>query len=279
MKGAALSNRRTSPPHVSQVLKGASEIRWRISKTRRQPRHSYSYVGTEPDGTWRPRGVSRYALLWLSLLVIGVGGCASGQPETPPASQRLQAQAAYERGLAHLRDRQTSLALGSLREAVALDSTVPAYHNSLGLLLLELRRPDMAVESFQRALAIDPNYADAYLNLGIALAEMGHWPDAVPQYRKALTLPTLTAQSVAHQNLGLALYHLRQYPEAEAELRFAIALDPRMEAAFYNLGLLLVATGRRTDALATFRHVRDLAPETPFGRAAVEQLRSLGDGG
>jgi Tfp pilus assembly protein PilF len=197
----------------------------------------------------------------------------------PPATRRLQAQAAYERGLAYLRDRQASPALGALREAVALDPTVPAYHNSLGLLLLELRRPDMAAESFQRALAIDPAHADAHLNLGIALAEMGHWQEAVPQYRSALALPGLTGRSVAHQNLGLALYHLHRYPEAEAELRFAISLDPRMEAAYYNLGLLLAATGRPADARSAFRQVRDLAPETPFGRAAAEQLRRLGDGG
>jgi tetratricopeptide (TPR) repeat protein len=171
------------------------------------------------------------------------------------------------------------MALGALREAVALDGSVPAYHHSLGLLLLELRRPDLAVESFQRTLDLAPDYADANLSLGIAFAEMGRWREAVPQYRKALTLPGLTAEGVAHQNLGLALYHLRQYPEAEQELRFAISLDPRMEAAYYNLGLLLAATGRRDDARAMFRHVRDMAPRTPFGRAAIEQLRSLGDGG
>ena len=295
MKGAALSRRLTSEPHASQVLKGASEIRWRTSKTRRQPWHSYSYVGTNTDATRYPRGVSRRrdvvdgrlneerprgVLLLLAVLCLAVGyGACSTAPVAPPLTQRLQAQAAYERGLGHLRDKQSSLALAAFREAVALDGTVPAYHNSLGLLLLELRRPDMAVDHFERSLILDPNYADAYLNLGIALAEMGRWQEAVPQYRKALAIPALGAQSVAHQNLGLALYHLRQYPEAEAELRFAIALDPHMEAAYYNLGLLLLATGRRGDARVAFQHVRDLAPETPFGRAASEQLRRLGDGG
>jgi Flp pilus assembly protein TadD len=88
----------------------------------------------------------------------------------------------------------------------------------------------------------------------------------------------MTAESVARQNLGLALYHLRAYEEAESELRFAISLDPRMEAAYYNLGLVFVATDRRADARAAFQHVRDMAPQTPFGRAAVEQLRTLGDG-
>ena len=214
--------------------------------------------------------VSGLALLW--------GACASAPGQVPSQAQRLQARATYERGLAYIRDRQPALALGSLREAIALDGTVPEYHNSHGLLLLELGRPDLALEAFQKALALRPDYGEAELNSGIALAEMGQWREAVPRYRKALTLQNLASESAAHQNLGLALYHLRQYPEAERELRFAIALEPRMEAAYYNLGLLLVATGRRSEARAAFQQVRDMAPQTPFGRAAVEQLRGLGEG-
>lgn len=225
--------------------------------------------------------MSRRPGFWpgLVLALVVAGACSSGARAPSSQTQRLQARATYERGLAYLADRQPGLSLTALREAVALDGTVPAYHNSLGLLLLELRRPEIASEAFQRALALDPGYADACLNLGIALAEMGRWQEAVPYYRRALALPTLTAESVARQNLGLALYHLRQYEDAEGELRFAIALDPGMDAAYYNLGLLLVATGRPGDARAAFRHLQDTAPRTPFGRAATEQLRSLGDGG
>lgn len=281
MKGAALSRRRTSPPHASHVTSGASEIRCRISKVRWHAWHSYSYVGTSSDGTWRIPWVSRRALPWLglALILMGAVACAPGSPAPSAAVQRLQARAAYERALAHLATGQAGPALGALKEAVALDGAVPVYHNSLGVLLLQLRRPDVAAESFERAMALDPAYADAFMNLGVALAEMGRWQEAVPRYRRALGLPNLTAESVARQNLGLALYHLRQYPEAEGELRFAIALDPGMEAAYYNLGLVLVATGRPTAAGAAFRHVQDTAPQTPFGRAALEQLRGLGDGG
>ena len=217
-------------------------------------------------------------LIGVALAVGVLAGCASAPPP-PPEPRRLQARAAYERGLSHIREGQTSPALGALREATSLDPSVPLYFNTLGLLLLELRRPDLALEPFRQAVALDPTYADAHLNLGIALAETGSWGEAVPAYRRALALPGLTAESVAHQNLGLALYHLRQFEEAERELRFAIAIDPRMEAAYYNLGLVLVATGRPDDARAAFRHLRDRAPQTPFGRAAIEQLRGLGDGG
>jgi protein O-GlcNAc transferase len=147
------------------------------------------------------------------------------------------------------------------------------------LLLLDTRQPDLAAESFRRAVSLDPAYADVYLNLGIALAEMGRWQEAVPAYRQALSRPTLAAEPIACQNLGLALFHLRQYPEAERELRLAITLDPRMEGAYYNLSLILLATGRRTEARAAFSMSRKLPPQSPFAGAAGEQLRRLGEGG
>ena len=79
--------------------------------------------------------------------------------------------------------------------------------------------------------------------------------------------------------MGLALYHLRRYPEAESSLRFALSLDPQMQAAYYNLGLVLVAENRSEEAKAAFRQVRRLDPNTPFGQAALERLKSLGEGG
>jgi Tfp pilus assembly protein PilF len=284
MKGAALRSRRTAPPHFAQVVRGAAEIRCFSSNILPHFRHSYSYVGTNVDTTWACRRVSRHRNPWrrwpaLIFVLALCMGCASAAPSPPTDSRKLQARATYERGLAYLQDRQATLALGSLREAIALDGTVPAYHNTLGLLLLDTRQPDLAAESFQRAVSLDPAFADAHLNLGIALAEMARWQEAVLAYRQALSRPTLAAASITHQNLGLALFHLRQYPEAERELRLAITLDPRMEAAYYNLGLLFLATDRSTEARAAFLQVRALAPQSPFSQAASEQLRRLGDGG
>ena len=83
----------------------------------------------------------------------------------------------------------------------------------------------------------------------------------------------------AHQNLGVALYNLRKFKEAEDELRFAIRLEPTLEAAFYHLGLVMVAQNRRDEARAAFRQARQLAPNSPFGQAAVERLKALGEGG
>ncbi|HEY7647605.1 MAG TPA: tetratricopeptide repeat protein [Methylomirabilota bacterium] len=207
-------------------------------------------------------------------LTLWLAGCASGPSEV----QRLQARSTYERGLNHLQERQVSLGMSSIQEAIALDPTNPVYRNSLGVVYMQLRRPDRALEQFIHATELDPNYAEAFVNTGSALAEMRRWDEAVVAYRQALALPTLPVPHIAYQNMGLALYHLKQYREAEEALRFAIGLDSQMEGGYYNLGLVLLAQYRREEAKAAFRRARDLAPQSDFGRAAKGQLKALGEG-
>ena len=212
----------------------------------------------------------------VGLIALLCAACASSQVSAP---DRLRAQAAYDRALTHLNERQLSPALAALKEAVSVDPGVARYRDTLGLLYLELSRPDLAVEQLKRAVQIDPQLADAHFHLGTAYAEARQWEEAVGSYRKALALPTLAIPEMVNQNLGLALYNLKRYPEAESSLRFALSLDPKLQAAYYNLGLVLAAENRSDEARAAFRQARTLAPDTPFGQAAGEHLKSLGDGG
>jgi tetratricopeptide (TPR) repeat protein len=209
--------------------------------------------------------------------LLGLAACESARQAAEV--QRLQARAAFERGVKHFNDRQGAQAVAALREAVALDPTSALYADTLGLVLSQLQRPDLALEQFQQAVTLDPQFADAHFHLGVALAELMRWEEAVNAYRKALSLSALTVPDLAHQNLGLALYHLRSYPEAERELRFAISLSPQMQAAYYHLGLVLAAQGRLEEARIALTRAEALGADTPFGDAATKRLRSLGDGG
>lgn len=227
----------------------------------------------------------RRAVLAMLVTALALGGCAGGAT-TPTAVEDtrelrvLQARSAYERGLTSLRDAQPGQALSALQEATRLDPTVALYANTLGVVLLQLRQVDAALAWLARAVELDPQYGDAQLNHAIALAEAGQWEKAVEGYKRALRLPTLTAPHVAHQNLGVALHNLKREGEAEQALRFALSLEPQMVGTHYNLGLVLLAQGRRQEAVAAFRRERELAPpDSSFAHAAEERLKALGEGG
>lgn len=213
----------------------------------------------------------------LLLSALSLLGCASASSQQAAEVQKLQAREAYDRALSHLNDKQPAPAMTALQEAISVNPSSPVYRDTLGVVLLELGRPDMAVEHFKKAVELDPIYADAYFHLGTALAEARRWEEAVTAYKKALSLPTLTIPESANQNLGLALYHLKRYQEAEQTLRFAISLDPRLQAAYYNLGLVFVAENRKEEAKAAFRQASQLGPDSPVGQAAQDRLKALGE--
>jgi Tfp pilus assembly protein PilF len=214
---------------------------------------------------------------FLLVAVMALGACSTAGQTSEV--QRLQARAAFERGVKHFNDREATPALSALREAIALDPASALYRDTLGLVFTQLQRPDLALEQFEQAVALDPQFADAHFHVGVAQAESTRWGDAVVAYRKALSLPSLTVPELTHQNLGLALFHLRQYPDAERELRFAISLSPEMQAAYHHLGLVLAAQGRLEEARLAFTRARALGPDTPFGEAAAQRLRALGGEG
>ena len=225
--------------------------------------------------------MSRRHGLWFTLLALGLtlSGCANKEAAQRTEVQKFQARAAYDRALSYLNEKQPAPAVTALQEAIRVDPASPLYRDTLGVVLLELGRPDMALDHFKKAVELDPGYADAHVHLGTALAEARQWDEAVTSYKRALELPTLTNPETANQNLGLALYHLKRYREAEQTLRFAISLDPKMQAAYYNLGLVFIAENRKDEAKAAFRQARQLGPDTPVGQAARDRLKGLGEGG
>lgn len=219
-------------------------------------------------------------------LVVTLAGCAtapySSNVQDTREMRALQARSAYERGTAALSQQQAGLALSAFQEATQLDPTVAVYADAFGTSLLQLGQVDGALAWLARAVALDPSWGDAHLHYATALFTAGRLEDAVAGYRRALSLPTLTVPHVAHQNLGYALFALKRYREAEQSLRFALNLEaqePQMAMTYVNLGLVLVAEGRKEEAKAAFRQARKLAPNSPSARDAAEQLKALGEEG
>lgn len=220
---------------------------------------------------------SRHAARLIAFAVaLTVAGCATAFVSE---TQRLQAQSAFETATQQLEQRQFALALTSLQQATTLDPTVAIYRNVLGVVYLQLGRPDLALPEFRRAIELDDDYAEAHLNHGTALAAMERWAEAVTEYERAMKSARLYTPDTAYNNLGVALYHLGRLPEAEQALRFAINLNQKLPTAYYYLGLIHLANNRKDEAKQSFRHTRELAPNSPFGQSAVERLRDLGEGG
>nr|WP_153101587.1 glycosyltransferase family 41 protein [Paraburkholderia hayleyella] len=154
-------------------------------------------------------------------------------------------------------------AIGSYRQAVALQADYPEAHNNLGNALREARQPREAMESCAQALALRPDYAQAHNNLGNALKDLGELEASAQAYRRALAC--LPGYADAHHNLGNVLVQLGQPDGAIEHYRCAAALNPASAAMHNSLGLALIASGKFELAVAALSRMIELQPLSAAG--------------
>jgi len=216
------------------------------------------------------------ALLFVTCLLVLAAGCGTTQSEE---LQKLQAKNSYENAVRNLTANRLALGMAALKEAIQLDPQNAQFHNTLGLVYLNLGRPIDGQAEIEMAIELDKNNADYNHNLGIALAQQGKFEEAIVAYKKALSFPTYSTPEVAYYNMGEAFIRLRKPQEAVESFRAAIQLEPTMVAAHYGLGLALSQAGKPDEAKAAFRQARDLDPASPFSELAKHALKQLGEGG
>lgn len=122
----------------------------------------------------------------------------------------------------------------------------------------------LAIEKFQKALELDPQQHSIWAHTGDAYSKWADQPGidstsraqhlerSIEAYRKAIELKP---DDVAyHQNLSIALGKAGRMDEARAEIDKANQLAPASAAQnFYNLGAMLVNSGRTEEAAAAFQ--------------------------
>jgi choline-sulfatase len=150
----------------------------------------------------------------------------------------------------------------------------------------------------------DPRNGQAHLRLGYALIEAGNCARAEPEFTAAIDggLPGTDAQlglatclgrrndvagaervlrdaqrrepdsPVIAANLGLVFASRNDWPAAIRELTAAIAKDPALLEARFNLALVYAKAGRRSDAAAAARDLLTRLPANAPQRPEVERL-------
>ena len=102
---------------------------------------------------------------------------------------------------------------------------------------------------------------------------------AIDAYRRAIVLDASHAN--AHSNLGVLLRAAGKPSEAEAAYRRALVTDPDHALAHYNLGVLLDIYLRRTaEALEHYEHYQAslTQPNETVGRWIIDLRRRVSNG-
>ncbi len=163
-----------------------------------------------------------------------------------------------------------SLGLGDARRAVYYAPNSAEARNTLGTLLQALGQNAGARRAYESALQINPSAGYALNNLGYLAFLAGNTSRAIRFFQEAIA--TDGALTAARHNLALAYAAAQRMDLARQAL---IDAGPPAQAE-YNLGIINLAAGRRSEAMAAFgRACRiDLAQPHACDRATALSDRS-----
>ena len=158
------------------------------------------------------------------------------------------------------------------RAAVKADPRLPNVHFGLGYLLWNLMQYDEAAREFQAEIANNPDHAQALVYLADTNIKLGHNELAAPLLEKAIRLdPKL---ELAHLNLGILYSDAGRRAEALRAFKTAAELNPNDVNVHWRLARFYQAAGEKALAKAEFEKTRSLqkaADETIFTKLKAAQ--------
>ena len=124
---------------------------------------------------------------------------------------------------------------------------------------LETSDPQQAIALYQRCLELDAQQVEARINCARLLHESGQFDLAERLYRAEACLRDADAMF----NLGVLLEDTGRSPEAIDSYLAAIALDPGLADAHYNLARLYEIAGNDPHMIRHLRQYRTLVSAPP----------------
>jgi tetratricopeptide (TPR) repeat protein len=211
------------------------------------------------------------------------------EPSSSPEALRLTTLI----GLAHYGLGEYAAAIPYLKKATAADPQNLPFRLTLAQSCLSSKQYQCVLDVYHEIVTLNADSAEADMLAGEALDEMQDKPGAAAQFRAAVKADP--KEPNVHFGLGYLLWGLLQFDDAAKELQAeldnnpdnaealtyladcdiqlghpeaappllekAIRIDPRIEMAHLDLGIVYSDAGRREDALRELKVAEKLNPE------------------
>jgi Flp pilus assembly protein TadD len=174
----------------------------------------------------------------------------------------------YELGAALLNDpvRAVRIEAGRYLASIPGDSLSKSQQNKL----------NQAVEEYIQSQLVNAERPSSHLNLGILYAERGQLKKAEEAYQTALRLDAAFYPALV--NLADAFRIQKRDQEGEPFLRQALNLAPNDAAVHHALGLLLIRTGKKAEAMTALKDAWELQPDnSQYGYVYGIAIHSTGE--
>jgi len=150
------------------------------------------------------------------------------------------------------------------RRSIQRDATLADGHLNLGLALARLARHDEALAALGEADRLRSSHAETLNAQGGILYALGRMDEALEKFDRTLALSPQYAE--ARCNRGLILARRGEYELARVEFEAAIRGNSALVDAHFYLGVCQAQRGDAEGAIAAYRRVLELRPDSAPAR-------------
>lgn len=214
----------------------------------------------------------------IGLAHYGVGEYAAAVPYLKSAAKDDPANLQFRLLLAHscLYTKQFQCVLDAYREILALNAESAESDMLAGEALDEMRDHSGAIKQFRAAVKADPKEPNVHFGLGYLLWTQNQFDEAAREFQAELNNVPGNAEALAF--LADADIQTNHSTEALPLVQKAIEIDPNIERAHLDLGILYAEGGRKDDAIREFKIAAELTPTDPGPHWRLGHLyQSMGD--
>ncbi|MFA7503320.1 MAG: type IV pilus biogenesis/stability protein PilW [Burkholderiaceae bacterium] len=219
-------------------------------------------------------------------LMAGLVGCATTGGESTgsmvdarsvvPAAEvdtdeRRRARIRLELAAGYYQQRNYSVALDELRQALTIDPDYAAAYGMLGLVYMDLKETELADQSFRKALNLMPANAELNNNYGWFLCRSGRQLESLPYFEKAAADPLYQTPARPLYAAGICMRQVQDEEKALAYLHRAFQVEPGNAVTLYNLADIYLV--RKDADRAHFYSQRLLRSYQPTAQTLWQGLR------
>lgn len=169
-------------------------------------------------------------------------------------------------------------AIAKFNEALVALPTCHACYYYIGSAHAQKQQYAEAEAAFKKALEVKADFAEAWSGLAGVYNSQKRFDDAAAANAKAAELVGASGgggSASATYNQGVVLWNAQKFVEAKAQFEKAVALDPNMADAWYQLGMANLNTGDMNGAVAAFEGYLKAAPNGPKAAEAKTIISQL----
>jgi Flp pilus assembly protein TadD len=173
---------------------------------------------------------------------------------------------AYNDGAALTNSGDHAAAIAKFNEALTLNPDLTAASMALAKTALKAKQYEQAITAAKKALEVDEEDVQMWAVLHQAYTATGDKANAAIAEKK------LPANAASLFNQAARLINEGKDSDAETALKQAVAVDEKFGAAWYELGMVYVRTGKNTEAREAFNKYLELEPNGKDAATAKEML-------